>query len=70
MSDTTEEEMLPLFGEFEEIASDKLKDEVYEAPLISDEIEDVKDIESSRRRQILEEDVLEEELEMKTRRCS
>ena len=40
ISDTTEEEMLPLINEFEELASEESD---YEAPLILDEIEEVED---------------------------
>lgn len=40
ISDTTEEEMLPLISEFEELASEESD---YEAPLILDEIEEVED---------------------------
>lgn len=42
ISDTTEEEMLPLISEFEELASEESD---YEAPLILDEIEDIEEIE-------------------------
>ena len=42
ISDTTEEEMLPLINEFEELASEESD---YEAPLILDEIEDIEEIE-------------------------
>ena len=64
MSDTTEEEMLPLFGEFEELASEESEDEEYEAPLNLDEIEEIEENEDNIKDNIKDiEEVLEEEQE-------